>query len=129
MARSLGHNIDDLNVERLFMPKLPPKMKQHLLLKTPKVRAHIAKQAQQLLDLAKLNGPEVVEQMKSAMEGGLEQLNHEADLYPLDFKQSLKEMEMIEAMTKAEAMPFVALAGIPVALYPRIRKCELAHFL
>ena len=23
------------------------------------------------------------------------------DLYPLDFKQSLKEMEMIEAMTKA----------------------------
>ena len=31
--------------------------------------------------------------------------------------------------TEAEAMPFVALAGIPVALYPRIRKCELAHFL
>ena len=32
--------------ERLFMPKLPPKMKQHLLLKTPKVRAHIAARLQ-----------------------------------------------------------------------------------
>lgn len=32
--------------ERLFMPKLPPKMKQHLLLKTPKVRAHIDAQLQ-----------------------------------------------------------------------------------
>ena len=31
--------------------------------------------------------------------------------------------------TEAEAMPLVALAGIPVALHPRIRKCELAHFL
>ena len=34
------------NQERIFMPKLPPKMKQHLLLKTPKLRAHIDAQLQ-----------------------------------------------------------------------------------
>ena len=62
--------------ERLFMPKLPEPMKKHLFLKTPKLRQHIdpspflcfyvdskASQAQKLLDLAKLSGPEAVEEM------------------------------------------------------------------
>ena len=32
--------------ERIFMPKLPPKMKKHLFLKTPKLMAHIATKLQ-----------------------------------------------------------------------------------
>lgn len=57
------------------MPKLPDAMKKHLFLKTPKLRQHIepgpflglevgskASQAQKLMDLAKLSGPEAVEE-------------------------------------------------------------------
>mmetsp|Transcript_33748 Transcript_33748/g.54049 ORF Transcript_33748/g.54049 Transcript_33748/m.54049 type:complete len:132 (-) Transcript_33748:63-458(-) len=119
------HDIDDLNVERIFMPKLPPKMKKHLFLKTPKLRAHIAQQAQQLLDVARLNGPEAVQEMKSALEGGLEQLNHEADLHPLEFKKSLKELETIEAITKAS----VPILGLTLSQSDARSKPALQAFL
>lgn len=121
------HDINDLNVERIFMPKLPPKMKKHLFLKTPKLRAHIAKQAQQLLDVARLNGPEAVQEMKSALEGGLEQLNHEADLHPLEFKKSLKELETIEAITKgAETSVFMLKNALVKLRRERIDLAALA---
>ncbi|CAK9001876.1 unnamed protein product [Durusdinium trenchii] len=116
----------DLDVERLLMPKLPPPMKKHLFTKTPKLRHHIAKEAQHLLDLAKLSGPESVQQMKSAIDQGLEALNHEADLHPLEFKQSLRELEMIEAMTKAQSMPWWAFCGPETSMLPRK---DLATFL
>ncbi|CAJ1372951.1 unnamed protein product [Effrenium voratum] len=112
---------DELNAERLVMPKLPPQLKQQLF-KTPKLRQHLATQAQSLLDLAELSGPDSAAQIREGFEKGLEALNHEADLHPLQFQQSLKELAAIEKMVKVHSVGFLAFLPPP----PR---SELKDFL
>mmetsp|Transcript_39242 Transcript_39242/g.70223 ORF Transcript_39242/g.70223 Transcript_39242/m.70223 type:complete len:152 (-) Transcript_39242:190-645(-) len=94
----------DDNIERLLMPKLPQSLQKHLWQKTPNFRRKIANYAQLLLDAAKEEGPEAVQQMRAAIAEGTRALNHEADLHPLHFKQSLKDLEVFEKILKVHSM-------------------------
>ncbi|CAE7432502.1 unnamed protein product [Symbiodinium sp. CCMP2592] len=94
------HRPDELNAERLIS-QLPPPLKKHLWLKTPSFRRKLAGQAQQLIDAAIQDDPENMQMIKAAIQQGVENLNHEADLHPLEFQQSLKDLERIERALKA----------------------------
>ncbi|CAE7556666.1 asaB [Symbiodinium microadriaticum] len=100
------HRPDELNVERLIS-QLPPPLKKHLWLKTPNLRRKLAGQAQQLIDAAIEDDPENGQMIKAAIRQGVDNLNHEADLHPLEFQQSLKDMERIERALKVHSMQHV----------------------
>eukprot|EP00439_Symbiodinium_sp_Y106_P064326 s573_g10.t1 len=97
------HRPDELNAERLIS-QLPPPLKKHLWLKTPNFRRKLAGQAQQLIDAAIQDDPENMQMIKAAIQQGVENLNHEADLHPLEFQQSLKDLERIERALKVHSM-------------------------
>ena len=59
-----------------------------------------------------------------SLKRGLKEINHEADLYPRAFKQSLKELEMIEAMSQVvawhaaiEMLRLNACRGVPATFF------------
>ncbi|CAE7505268.1 unnamed protein product [Symbiodinium sp. CCMP2456] len=100
------HRADELNVERVIS-QLPPPLKKHLWLKTPNLRRKLAGQAQQLIDAAIEDDPENRQMIKAAIQQGLDNLNHEADLHPFEFRQSLKDLEKIERHLKVHSMEHV----------------------
>ncbi|CAE7505956.1 unnamed protein product [Symbiodinium natans] len=121
---------DDLSVERLIMPQLPPPLKKHLWHKTPNFRRKMVGQAQQLLDAAKEEGPEAVQLIKASIKEGVKALNHEADLHPLEFQRSLKDLERMERALKVHSMEAMCYCSIwTLAATKRRHLSQLRAFL